>query len=228
VTETTPVLIEESDPFCLSPDAAARLLDGSPWRRFAVIGDSLAAGTGDPSPGYAPLPWGDRVAGTLRSVHPDLAYLNTGTVGATSARTLADQAAGMVAFGPDLLHVSCGANDLWSPEPDFARIERTVRRVYDLAAGTGAQLTTFTLGKAFHIPALPGFADRVSALNAIIRALAAEHGAVLVDMWGHPINTRPNLLSADRVHFSTSGRAVMAAEVIRGLAAVLGHTSPPR
>lgn len=50
---------EISEPFCVSPDQAVVLLAHAPWRRFAVIGDSLSAGTGDPSPGYPPLGWPD-------------------------------------------------------------------------------------------------------------------------------------------------------------------------
>ena len=88
------VLAEESDPFCLSAAEAARLLAGAPWRRFGVIGDSLSAGTGDPSPGYASLGWPDRVADVLRRVHPDLAYLNVAEVGARTAGALADRTPG--------------------------------------------------------------------------------------------------------------------------------------
>ena len=111
-------LTEESDPFCLSPASAGELLADAPWRRFAVIGDSLSAGVGDPSPGYATMGWADRVADILRRVHPDLAYLNTAEIGVTTARTLATQADRMIAFDPDLIHVPCGANDLFHPEPD--------------------------------------------------------------------------------------------------------------
>ncbi|MCW2917453.1 MAG: family lipase [Actinomycetia bacterium] len=221
MTATANFLTEESDPFCLSPASAAELLTDAPWRRFAAIGDSLSAGAGDPSPGYADIGWADRVADILRRVHPDLAYLNTAEIGATTAKTLATQADRMIAFGPDLIHVPCGANDLFHPEPDFAAIEQTLRRVFELAAGTGAQLTTFTLGKAFVVPKFQDWRDRVRTLNAITRELALDHDAVLVDMWDHPINSRPNLLSSDRIHFSTSGQAVMASEVIKGLAGVL-------
>ncbi len=223
MTATTTSLTEESDPLCLSPTSAAKLLATAPWRRFAVIGDSLSAGTGDPSPGYADLGWADRVADVLRRVRPDLAYLNIAETGATTARTLATQADRMIAYGPDLVHVPCGANDLFRPEPDFTKIEQTLRRVFELAAGTGARLTAFTLGKAFVVPAFPDWPDRVRRLNAITCRLAADHGAVLIDMWDHPVNSRPNLLSADLIHFSTSGQAVMAAEVVKALTAVLSE-----
>lgn len=216
---------EESDPFCMQPADAAALLSDAPWRRFAVIGDSLSAGTGDPSPGYADLGWSDRVADILRRVRPDLEYLNTAEIGTTTVQTLEKQADRMIEFAPDLLHLPCGANDILRRKPDFAEIEQTLRRLYDLAEGTGAQLTTFTLGKAYVVPVFPDWSDWVSTLNDITRTLAAEYGAVVVDMWDHPINTREDLLSEDRVHFSTSGQAVMATEIVKGLARVLGRTT---
>ena len=41
-------------------------------------------------------------------------------------------------------------------------------------------------------------------------------------MWDHPVNSREDLLSEDGIHFSTSGQAVMASEMTKALAAVLG------
>lgn len=219
-TATIP-LTEESDPYCLPAARASDLLVRAPWRRFATIGDSLSAGIGDPSPGYASLGWPDRVADILRRVHPDLAYRKLAEVGATTARTLDTQLDQLVEFGPDLVHVPCGANDLFRPDPDYATIASELGRVFGIVAGTGAQLTVFTLGRAFVVPRYPDWNDRVRRVNEITRALAADHCAVLVDMWDHPVNDRPNLLSADRIHFAVAGQAVMATEVVKGLAGLL-------
>lgn len=216
--EQTTQLTETSDPYCLATESAVAMLSGAPWRRFAVIGDSLSAGTGDPSPGYGPLGWSDRVAEVLRQVHPDLAYLNTAKIGATTAETLDEQVDRMLEFAPDLLHVPCGANDIARRSPDFNEIEATLRRMYGIAAGTGAQLTTFTLGRAYVLPMFPDWDHRIRTLNDVTRALAAEHDALVIDMWYHPVNDRDTLLSADRIHFSSSGQAVMAAEVVKALA----------
>jgi len=38
--------VEATDPYCLRDGEAAALLAGHPWRRFAVVGDSVAAGIG--------------------------------------------------------------------------------------------------------------------------------------------------------------------------------------
>ncbi len=220
-----PVLVEATDPFCLDQADAVALLAGAPWRRYAVIGDSLSAGAGDPTPGYQDLGWSDRVAGVLRSVRPGLEYLNASEVGATTARTLGNQAARMAEFSPDLLHVPCGANDIVRRKPDFGEIARTLRRMYELAKGTGALLTTFTLGRAYVVSVFPDWPERIAAVNEIVRGLASEYGAIVVDMWDHPVNDRDNLLSGDRIHFSTSGQAVMASEMVRKLAGSLGRTT---
>jgi lysophospholipase L1-like esterase len=198
---------EAADPFCLDQADAAALLTGAPWGRYAVVGDSLSAGTGDPTPGYKDQGWSDRVAAVLRSVRPELDYLN------------------VFEFSPDLLHVPCGANDIVRRKPDFGAIERTLRQMYDLAKGTGALLTTFTLGRAYVVPVFPDWPERIAAINEIVRGLASEYDAIVVDMWDHPVNDRDNLLSADRIHFSTSGQAVMAAEVVKKLANSLGRTN---
>ncbi|WP_405486546.1 SGNH/GDSL hydrolase family protein [Nocardia sp. NBC_00511] len=209
---------EATDPFCLDQADAVALLAGAPWTRYAVVGDSLSLGTGDPTPGYGTQGWPDRVAAVLRAVRPDLAYLNVSEIGATTTRTLEHQLEPLLDFAPDLLHLPCGANDIVRRNPDFGEIERTLRQLYRRARATGAVLTTFTLGSAYVVPVFQDWAQRVVTVNAIVRGLAAEYGAIVIDMHDHPINERADLLSADRIHFSTSGQAVLAAEMVRALA----------
>ncbi|MGV9820761.1 SGNH/GDSL hydrolase family protein [Nocardia xishanensis] len=216
---------EETDPHCLPALEAAALLFDAPWRRFGVVGDSLSAGAGDPRPGYASQPWADRVADTLRRVVPDLEYRNIAVNGATTEHALA-QLDRLVDFAPDLLHLPSGANDIVGRAPDYARIERELRELYRRAAATGAQLTVFTLGRAYRIPTFEDWTDRVRTVNAITRGLAAEYRAVLVDMWDHPVNDRADLLSADRIHFAANGQAVLATEVVKQLAHRLGRRVP--
>ncbi|MBF6438532.1 SGNH/GDSL hydrolase family protein [Nocardia cyriacigeorgica] len=215
-----PDMTEHTDPLCLSEATAAALLVDAPWRRFGVIGDSLSAGIGDPTPGYANKGWADRVAAALRLVAPDAQYRNLAEIGATTSETITGQLDRMAEFAPDLLHLPCGPNDIMRRDPDFDEIEQTLRRMYDAASRTGAQLITFTLGRAFVMPSFADWNQRSRAMNDITRRVAGDYGALVIDMWNHPVNDRDNLLSADRIHFSTSGQAVMAAEVIRGLAGV--------
>ncbi|MCE0447309.1 hypothetical protein LT493_32525 [Streptomyces tricolor] len=57
-----------------------------------------------------------------------------------------------------------------------------------------------------------------------MRGLASEYGASWVDMWDHPVGDRDNLLSGTASPLSTSGQAVMAAEMVK-LAGSLGRTT---
>lgn len=220
---TQPVFFTEAtDPDVLSPEEGTRILAGAPWQRFAVFGDSLSLGVGDATPGYENLGWSARLERVLRRIHPDLAYLNTARVGATSAAALQEQSERIEDFGPDLLHVNSGANDIMRRKPDWDRIEDDLRAMYDWASATGAQLSVFTLGRAFVIPAFPDFTDRVARLNDITRALADEHDAAVADCWDHPLNDRVNLLSKDQIHFATTGQAIIASVMIKALAARAG------
>lgn len=218
MTAASTVYTEETDPFCLRDDELVALLADVPWRRFAVFGDSLSRGTGDPTPGYRDLGWSDRVGAALQAAHPDAAYLSTAEVGATTGKALREQIERIVEFAPDLLLVPSGANDILRPDPDFDKIEQTMRTMWGIAAGTGARLMVFTFGNAFRVPAFEDWDARIRRLNDLVRTLAAEHGALLVDWWPHPVNDRENLLSADRIHWSTSGQAVMATGAVQALA----------
>jgi lysophospholipase L1-like esterase len=210
-------LTEATDPDVLSPESGARLLAGAPWRRFAVFGDSLSLGVGDATPNYDARGWPARVERLLRRIHPDLAYLNTARVGVTTAQALDEQAARIAEFGPDLLHLNSGANDIMRRDPDWGRIEDGLREMYEWGTRTGAQLSVFTLGRAFVIPTIPDFSDRVAHLNHLTYLLAAEYDAAVADCWSHPLNDRPNLLSEDRIHFATVGQAVIASVLTAAL-----------
>jgi lysophospholipase L1-like esterase len=215
-------LTELSDPHVLPPEEAVRLLRGAGWQRFAVFGDSLSVGAGDHTPGYEDLGWPARVERVLRMVTPELRYLNTARIGATTAQALEEQSVRVEEFRPDLLHVNSGANDIVRRDPDWNGIEDGLRRMYRWAAGTGAQLSVLTLGRAFVIPVFPDWTDRVARLNDITRKLATEFDAVIGDCWDHPLNDRANLLSKDGIHFATTGQAVLASLMLTALADRVG------
>ncbi|WP_327139659.1 SGNH/GDSL hydrolase family protein [Nocardia sp. NBC_01327] len=205
------------DPMLLSDTAARDLLRPAPWRRFAVIGDSIAAGTGDPAPGFAMLPWADRLAGWLRAAHPEARYLNTGRMGATLGEIRAEQLATLHEFHPDLVFVNGGGNDLMRREADLGAVEQDLDQLCAEATATGARLALFTLADAFTGPLQP-LRPRFAAFAEAVRRVAARHDAILVEFWGHPARLRPDWLSADRIHLTMAGQAIVAAELAKSLA----------
>ncbi|WP_408637749.1 SGNH/GDSL hydrolase family protein [Nocardia bovistercoris] len=210
---------EATDPMLLGPDAANELLAGAPWRRFAAVGDSLALGVGDPSPGYRDIGWSDRLAEILTGVRPDLEYLNTGKIGATVDQVLEHQLHPVLDFRPDLVHISCGGNDLFQPG-GLDRLPKRLDRLFEAVASTGALIFAFTIADVWNterMAAMRRMREPMAALNAIVRELATRYDALLVEFWDHPLRLRPEIMSADLIHFTTGGHAVVTSEVVRAL-----------
>jgi lysophospholipase L1-like esterase len=212
---------EAADPYCLSPGAGAELLRGAPWKRFAVVGDSLAEGLGDPLPGYRLASWADRVAEALRAVAPDLEYANLGVRGLTAAQVRAGQEQAVARFAPDLVGVVCGGNDLLLPGFSPAVLEKELDLLFSALAAPGVTVFTYAVSDvARAVPELRGgpLDAGVTVLNEVTRAVAARHGALVVEMHGHPASGDRDLYSRDLVHFSARGHAVCAAVTLRALA----------
>lgn len=214
MTITTTTLTEADDPMVLR--TAREDLTFLPWRRLAVVGDSIAAGIGDQWPGYADRSWADRVADDLRAAHPDLAYLNTGVVGATIGDVRADQLRTALDFGPDLVHLCCGGNDLFLNGADLRSVEDDLDELCTDLTADGARLSMFTLADAFTGPFLP-LRPQFSAFADIVRRVAAAHDAILTEFWAHPARLRDSWLSADHIHLTRAGHAVVAGEVTASL-----------
>ncbi|HEY0166634.1 MAG TPA: SGNH/GDSL hydrolase family protein [Jatrophihabitans sp.] len=214
---------EVAAPHCLSAREAGELLSGAPWRRWAVMGDSMAAGVGGPSAGYADVPWAERVVQALRFSRSEVDYLNTGQANLRTADILRTQLQPVLDFQPDLVTVVAGSNDAFSRSGDLAVVQDSLDAACQRLTEGGAHLLLFTVTNVFDkSPQLAPFGERIADLNDRIRALAGKHKATLVEMWDHPIRHAPDLMSADGIHFSMMGQAVLASEIVRALAASAG------
>ncbi|MEE4545636.1 SGNH/GDSL hydrolase family protein [Streptomyces sp. V4-01] len=211
---------EAADPHCLGEGESGRLLRGAPWASFAVVGDSLAEGVGDPLPGYRTASWADRVAEALRTAAPALSYANLGVRGLTAAQVRESQADRAAALAPDLVAVVCGGNDLLLPGFSPARLARELDLLFARLAAPGRTFVVFALADVTAaVPELRGgpLAQGVAALNAVMREAAAAYDAVVVPMYDHPAVADRDLYSADPVHASARGHAVIAAATVRAL-----------
>ncbi|MEV0294123.1 SGNH/GDSL hydrolase family protein [Nocardia sp. NPDC050710] len=221
---------EETDPMLLTPEAARELLADAPWQRFAALGDSVALGVGDPSPGYRTAGWSDRVAAMLAEVNPGLEYRNTGRIGATTGQVIAEQLPPVLDFRPDLVHLTCGGNDLFR-RGGMDDLRANLDALFGAVTRTGAQVFTFTLADVWdseRMAPMRPMRDGMAALNDIVRELGARYDALVVEFWEHPLRLRPDVMSADLIHFTTSGHAVVASETVRALSGLIpALTSAP-
>ena len=233
------VLTEAADPYCLRVGEAESLLDGHPWRRFAVLGDSIAEGVADTVPGYSPLPCADRVSAELTAVRPDLEYLNLGKRGLRSHEVRESQLASALAFAPDLAFVACGANDALRPgyEARADAVDAELATIISALQERGVLVMTVSIFVRPVYPSLPAWlrptgTERMAMLGARTTALAAALGTVHIDLTQHPIATAMDSTSADGLHGNARAQSVAAAEAVRALGSVLRsqhrRPSPPR
>jgi lysophospholipase L1-like esterase len=224
---TLPVYPDETaDPDVLSPAQEQILLRGARWRRFAVLGDSIAAGVGDPVDGYAPLPWDARVARALRRRQPSLAHVNLGERDLRVRAVRETQLDAALAFRPDLAAVIAGGNDTlartWRPD----HVEEELDRIVGALRGQGADVFLYGLFDASETldlpePWGPRWLARMTDLRALTGAVAARHGALVVDCTRHPRGADPSIYSADRMHLNMRGHAIAGSEAIRELSRTL-------
>ncbi|WP_320672483.1 SGNH/GDSL hydrolase family protein [Patulibacter defluvii] len=220
MTSTATVLLEDRDPHALPPDRAAALLADAPWRRLAVLGDSVAAGLRGPCPGYRDRSWADRLADALA---PDR-YDNLGVRDLRTAEIREQQLDRALALTPDLVVVAAGGNDALSRRFDPVALRRELRALLEPLAASGAQLVTiglFDLPRSGLLPAPLGdrLAESFDLLDALTRQLADDLGAIHVDGHRHPLAADPGIFADDRMHANARGHAIAAAGVVRALAA---------
>lgn len=192
------------------------------WRRYVALGDSLTEGLCDRSrmPASAYRGWADRLAGLLAHSRPadgeGLHYANLAVRSRRVRHVVEEQIPHALRLRPDLVSILIGANDLVGhraePVALAAHLEAGVRTLR--AAGIDVLLVTPFLPRR---AAARMFARRFAEYASQLRRIAAEHGAMLLDLDAHPRIAAPEHWAHDRVHLSSEGHRFLgyrAAEVL--------------
>ncbi|KAB2592762.1 SGNH/GDSL hydrolase family protein [Streptomyces arboris] len=212
---------ESSDPYCMAPDAAARLLRHLPWKRLAVVGDSVTAGVMDPLPGYRDRSFADRFTDALAATRPGFAAVNLATPHLLLDQIRDRQLAAALQFQPDVVMVSAGGNDAFrSFDPETLRAELSALLMP--LAESGAFVITIGLFDVARSGLVPpehadGMARRFDELDRITAGLARALGGIHVDTHHHPLAADPGIYAADRIHANARGHAVAFAAIATAL-----------
>jgi len=211
----------------------ARLLTDFPWlARFKEADLKLGA----PAAGENRVVFmGDSITEGWHFDGPDGAfpgkpYINRGISGQTTPQMLVRFRQDVIALQPQVVVILAGINDIagntgpMTPE----QTEDNLASMAELAAAHHIRVVLCSLLPAFDFPWRPGMtpAPKVLALNAWIKAYAAEKGHVYVDFHAAMKDSRdglPAALSADGVHPLAAGYAVMGPLVEAGIAQALGQ-----
>jgi lysophospholipase L1-like esterase len=202
------------------------LLRGAPWRRVAVLGDSIAEGVREPYDGYLDLSWIDRIADPLRAVAPGLTVMNLGVRDLLAAEVRERQVDAALAFRPDLAIVAAGGNDALRGSFAPVQVARELDGIVGPLRQAGADVLMIELMDIVASGLVPAeyagpLDERMRALAETTRAVADRHGAMLVEMRGHPASADPTVYSSDRLHLNARGHAIVAAEAVRVLRSAL-------
>jgi lysophospholipase L1-like esterase len=203
--------------------------------RFAVLGDGVADGRGDRTPGYQDIGWADRVAATLARRRPnpaDFAYCNVARSDLLTAEVRATQLAPVLSFRPDLVLVVAGSNDII--RGDFERCD-DVLADYDAIVTAlqevGAEVVTATIFDVTRSTRVPdnrkaALRRRLDQLAGWIRLVARARRTVHLDLARHPAAAEADVYGADIRVATRRGHAIAAAALVRRLGEHLG--SQPR
>jgi lysophospholipase L1-like esterase len=189
-----------------------------PWKRFVVVGDSMAEGVREPTPGYADLGWADRVANSLQGAN----YLNLGRRNLLAAEVRATQLEPALAFAPDLAAVLCGGNDLMRRDHDPDAVEADLEAIVAALRAAGSEVIMMAPFDISQTELLPDdhkarWRSLIERMGDLAERVAERHDAVLVDFRRHPASADAGIYSSDRIHLNARGHAICAAEMLRVL-----------
>jgi lysophospholipase L1-like esterase len=176
-------------------------------RGLVALGDSITNGHGEPALGVHPQSWAQWLAEAL-----ELPFTKLAADGALAADVLREQVPRL--RGPyDVACVYAGVNDVRVPGFDAGAYERDLHAIAASVAEVSARVALCTipldLGR-------PRAAPKPRAAGAVVRRVAREVGAVVVDL---DDLTGPPWLLPDAVHPTALGQLEIADRAARALGA---------
>jgi lysophospholipase L1-like esterase len=187
-----------------------------PWRRFVALGDSFTEGIGDPdagSPGGY-RGWADRVAQELSHGAPGFAYANLAIRGRLLAQIRDEQLQPALELKPDLVSLCAGGNDVLRPGGDPDALAAQIDEMLIPLTTSGATVLLFTAPDIGNTPILGSVRGKAAIYNENLRLVAADHDAVIADLWALRELHQPRMWAPDRLHFSPLGHHTIAMMVL--------------
>lgn len=219
---------ELRDPHCLTLDEGARLVEGHPFRRVVMMGDSVAAGVREPTHGYLDLSMADRLQDALSAGGAELSFSNLGVSGLKIAEVTATQLDAALEQQPDLVVLSAGGNDAFERGFDRDRTAAELKHLVGRLSDAGARVVLiglFDIGGSGLLPQDfgPKMSAKFAVLDEVMHQVAAEvPGCVVSDNRGHPLSQDPSIFSSDLIHCNARGHAVAAATLLHDVHQLAG------
>jgi len=211
--------------------------------RYVALGDSFTEGVGDADPlrPNGVRGWADRFALLLAqagdandgaAAKSDAApggeaageagtgvvgYANLAIRGRKMRGILAEQIDPALALNPTLVSIYAGANDILRPRIDVDVLLGEYRQAIGRLRESGAQVLIFTGFDARSSKVFGAMRGRTAVYNELVRGIAEDHDALVVDYWRFSEYNDWRLWGEDRMHMSALGHQNMAERVFHRL-----------
>lgn len=188
-------------------------------RSYVALGDSFTEGMEDElGPSGRHRGWADRVAAGIAVAQGSVRYANLAVRGRLLDQVVAEQLPVALRLEPDLVSFHAGPNDVLRPRTDLSALLARYDAAVAELAGAGRPVLLFTvIERTGTGRTAERLAARFRAFNDGVRATAAAHGAVLVDLATVPVLGDRRLWHEDRLHLAPEGHARVAAAVLEAL-----------
>jgi lysophospholipase L1-like esterase len=185
---------------------------------YVALGDSFTEGMDDLRADGTYRGWADLVAGHLAGQVAGFRYANLAVRGRLLGRIVAEQLEPAMAMQPDLVSIAGGGNDILRSKVDLDAVVDLLDGAVARLRAVGATVVVFSGADPTHLwPAGHRLMPRAVALHHAVQRMAAERGAVHVDLWSDDGFRDARMWSDDRLHLSTVGHHRAAAHVLERL-----------
>ncbi|GAA2854216.1 SGNH/GDSL hydrolase family protein [Paenarthrobacter ilicis] len=184
--------------------------------RYVALGDSFTEGVGDQDSARpnGVRGWADVVAQQLARSNPGFGYANLAIRGRKLRQIMAEQVDAAVAMNPTLVTLYAGANDILRPKIDIDSLLAEYDAGVSRLSATGATVVLFTGFDAKGSKVFNAMRGRTAIYNELVREIADNHGALLVDYWRFDEYDDWRMWDEDRMHMSSAGHVNMAKRVL--------------
>lgn len=184
-----------------------------------ALGDSFTEGVGDwdASRPNGVRGWADRVAEQLSAADAGWGYANLAIRGRKLHQVLAEQIEPALAMEPTLVTIYAGGNDILRPKVDIDALVAAYGDGVARLRASGAAVLVFTGFDSGSAPLIGATRGRTAIYNELVREMAEDQGAELVDYWRMRQLQDERYWDVDRLHMSAAGHILVAKKVLEVL-----------
>ncbi|MFF1477919.1 SGNH/GDSL hydrolase family protein [Streptomyces sp. NPDC058301] len=182
------------------------------YTSFVALGDSFTEGMSDLLPDGSYRGWADLLAARLAARTPGFRYANLAVRGKLIGQIVEEQVEPAAEMRADVVTLVGGLNDALRPKCDMGRVRGLLTEAVEkLAPSCGRLVLMRSPGR--NGPVMERFRPRMEELFSHIEDLAAQHDALVVDLYGAAVLGDPRLWDVDRLHLTGEGHRRVAEAV---------------